>query len=58
LDEARMVVNDQLYVVAGIDGHTTGTVIDFCTVRIKCRLVKLNLKDFMALAVQTTASDN
>lgn len=58
LDEARMVVNDQLYIVAGVDTSPTGTVIDFCTVRIKCRIVTLALKDFMALAVQTTASDN
>jgi len=58
LDESRLVVNDSLYVVAGVDGATTGTVADFCTVRIKCRIVKLSQKDWIAIAIQSTASDN
>jgi len=58
LDESRLVVNDSLYVVAGIDGNSTGNVVDFCTVRIKCRIVKLSQKDWIAIAIQSTASDN
>jgi len=58
LDESRLVVNDSLYVVAGVDGNATGTVTDFCTVRIKCRIVKLSQKDWIAIAIQSTASDN
>jgi len=60
LDESFMVVNDSLYLAAGIAGtctlaanHTLQT-----TVRIKCRIVKLSTKDWMAIAIQSTASDN
>jgi len=49
MDESRLVVNDSLYVVAGVDGNATGTVTDFCTVRIKCRIVKLSQKDWIAI---------
>jgi len=59
LDNARMVVNDQLYLV----GETR--VSDFnanyelvVTARIKARIVKLSTKDWMAIAIQSTASDN
>jgi len=58
LDEARTVVNDQLYLVAGIDGAVSGAADLYLTVRIKCRIVKLNTKDWMAIAIQSTASDN
>jgi len=60
LDESFMVVNDSLYLVAVPIGtltlaanHTIQT-----TVRIKCRIVKLSTKDWMAIAIQSTASDN
>ena len=59
LSEAFMVVNDTLYLVGGVDcpGFTTlGEV--YITVRIKCRVVKLSTKDWMAIAIQSTASDN
>ena len=58
LDEARMVVNDQLYF--NMDA-STATVANFqwrATVRIRCRIVKLSTKDWMAIAIQSTASDN
>jgi len=59
LSEAFMVVNDTLFLVTGNNGAlvsaTTG--IDL-TVRIKCRVVKLSTKDWMAIAIQSTASDN
>jgi len=58
LDEARSVVNDQLYLVAGNDGSAVGAADVYLTVRIKCRIVKLNTKDWMAIAIQSTASDN
>jgi len=58
LDESRFVVNDSLYLVIGVDQNPTGGVIDFCTARIKCRIVKLSTKDWMAIAIQSTASDN
>jgi len=58
LDESRLVVNDSLYVVAGVDSASIGAVDVFVTCRIKCRIVKLSTKDWMAIAIQSTASDN
>jgi len=60
LSEAFMVVNDSLYLMAGVDGSAgtqTSTSL-FITARIKCRVVKLGSKDWMAIAIQSTASDN
>jgi hypothetical protein len=58
LSEAFMVVNDQLYLVVGNDGAAVGSGILYCTARIKCRVVKLSSKDWMAIAIQSTAADN
>jgi hypothetical protein len=58
LDESRMVVNDSLYVVVGNDGANIGTAAMHCTARIKARIVKLGTKDWMSIAIQSTASDN
>jgi len=59
LSEAFMVVNDSLYLVGGNNGAlvsaTTGLYI---TARIKARIVKLGQKDWVAIAIQSTASDN
>jgi len=51
-------VNDSLFVVIGNDNTGIGPADVFCTVRIKCRIVKLSSKDWIAIAVQSTASDN
>lgn len=58
LSEAFMVVNDQLYLVVGVDGTAIGTADVHCTVRVRARVVKLSTKDWMAIAIQSTASDN
>ena len=58
LSEAFMVVNDSLYLVAGPDGATTSPNDVYITARIKCRIAKLSSKDWMAIAIQSTASDN
>jgi len=58
LDESRMVVNDSLYVVTGPDSSGIGASNVYVTVRIKCRIVKLGTKDWMAIAIQSTAADN
>ncbi len=58
LDESRLVVNDSLYVVAGVDSANIAGNNVFITCRIKCRIVKLSTKDWMAIAIQSTASDN
>ena len=58
LSEAFLVVNDSLYLVAGNDNVPLGGNDVFVTARIKCRVVKLSTKDWMAIAIQSTASDN
>jgi len=61
LDESRMVVNDQLYITGRNSGAQVGGVAAdtlAMTVRIKCRIVRLNTKDWMAIAIQSTAADN
>jgi len=58
LEESRMVVNDSLFLVSGVDGGDVAAAIVSITARIKCRIVKLNTKDWMAIAIQSTASDN
>jgi len=57
LSEAFMVVNDSLYLVAGVSGAVAANVL-YVTARIKCRVAKLSSKDWMAIAIQSTASDN
>ena len=58
LSEAFMVVNDTLYLVVGNDSTAIGARDVYCTARIRCRVVKLSSKDWMAIAIQSTASDN
>jgi len=58
LSEAFMVVNDTLYLTGGNSGALTSTSIVFLTARIRCRVVKLSTKDWMAIAIQSTAADN
>jgi hypothetical protein len=58
LSEAFLVVNDTLYLVAGNDNVAIGANDVFISVRIKCRVVKLSTKDWMAIAIQSTASDS
>jgi len=58
LEESRMVVNDSLFLVTGVDAAATGAANVFVTARIKARIVKLNTKDWMSIAIQSTASDN
>jgi hypothetical protein len=60
LSEMFMVVNDTLYLSAGMDGAAGTTVFGdlYVTARVRARVVKLGTKDWMALALQSTASDN
>ncbi len=58
LDESRMVVNDQLYFVADISPTVAAGMSLVCVARIKARIVKLSTKDWMAIAIQSTAADN
>ena len=58
LDESRMVVNDQLYLVADASAAPIANDQWAVTVRVRCTIVKLATKDWMAIAIQSTASDN
>jgi len=58
ISAAFMVVNDSLYLVAGVDGAAIGGSAVSITARIRCKVVKLGTKDWMAIAIQSTASDN
>ena len=55
-DDGRYVVNDQLY----ITGRCTGTPSSAInvTIRVNASIVSLSAKDFMAIAIQSTAADN
>ncbi|AXH78497.1 MAG: hypothetical protein [Circular genetic element sp.] len=58
LSEAFLVVNDSLFLTAVSAGTAIGANDVFVTARIKCRVVKLSTTDWMAIAIQSTASDN
>lgn len=54
-DDGRYVVNDQLYITA----YATNLVGPLnVTVRVNASIVSLSAKDFMAIAIQSTAADN
>jgi hypothetical protein len=55
LSEAFMVVNDELFLIGGNDGSAIGAASVYITVRIRARVVKLSSKDWMAIAIQSTA---
>jgi hypothetical protein len=55
LSEAFLVVNDTLYLTAGPDGAAISASTVYVTARIRCRVVKLSTKDWMAIAIQSTA---
>jgi hypothetical protein len=58
LSEAFLVVNDTLYITTMPEGASVGGTDLFVTARIRCRIVKLSNKDWMAIAIQSTAADN
>jgi len=58
LSEAYLVVNDSLYLVVGNDPAAVAGSAVYITARIRIKLVSLTTKDWMAIAIQSTASDN
>ena len=54
-DDGRFVVNDQLYITGRATAILTSANI---TVRVNASIVSLTAKDFMAIAIQSTAADN
>jgi len=55
LSESFMVVNDTLYLNAENNSAAVGGNDLAVTARIRCRVVKLGTKDWMAIAIQSTA---
>jgi len=53
--ESFMVVNDMLYLTSGPDATSIALVDVYVTARIRCRVVKLSSKDWMSIAIQSTA---
>ena len=59
LSDMFICVNDQLYLTAGPDATAINNAVPvYVTARIRCRVVKLSTKDWMAVAIQSTAADN
>ena len=52
-DGGRIVVDDQMSLIGKINTASSGMV---CAVLIKCKVVTLSNKDYMALALQTVAN--
>ena len=58
-DDGRYVVNDQLYITGRTTALDTANNKELnVTVRVNCSIVSLTAKDFMAIAIQSTAADN
>lgn len=56
-DDGRYVVNDALY-IEGIVSSVAANQACNVTVRVNASIVTLTQKDFMAIAIQSTAADN
>jgi len=56
-DDGRYVVNDQLY-LTGLSTVIAGGESVNITARVNASIVTLSSKDFMAIAIQSTAADN
>ena len=56
-DDGRYVVNDQLYIIGRTVALNADQAINV-TVRVNASIVSLTAKDFMAIAIQSTAADN
>ena len=56
-DDGRFVVNDQLYITAHSTVLAAAQAVNV-TVRVNASIVSLTAKDFMAIAIQSTAADN
>lgn len=56
-DDGRFIVNDQLYVTGRMSALTSSASANV-TIRVNASIVQLSAKDFMAIAIQSTAADN
>lgn len=58
-DDGRFVVNDELYITALSSALGTGLQNEInVTVRVNASIVSLSAKDFMSIAIASTAADN
>jgi len=57
-EEARLIVNDQLFLNAQSSSDFAGADNLAVTCRIKARIVTLTERDFMAIAITSSAADN
>ena len=55
LSEAFLVVNDALFLSNSFRGQAAVGANVYVTARVRCRVVKLSTKDWMAIAIQSTA---
>tara|TARA_Y100001937_G_scaffold51565_1_gene71554 strand:+ start:162 stop:689 length:528 start_codon:yes stop_codon:yes gene_type:complete len=56
-EDGRFVVNDALYLRGEVNDLASGAAANV-TCRIECSIVTLSQKDFMAIAIASTAADN
>jgi hypothetical protein len=56
-DDGRYVVNDALYITGNLAIGSFTDAVNI-TVRVNASIVSLTAKDFMAIAIQSTAADN
>lgn len=56
-DDGRYIVNDQLYIQGRSSVVAANEAVNV-TVRVNASIVSLTAKDFMAIAIQSTAADN
>jgi len=56
-DDGRYVVNDALYLTGRTSAIAANKAVNI-TVRVNASIVTLGAKDFMAIAIQSTAADN
>ena len=56
-DDGRYVVNDELYITGLCTAVASNKAVNI-TVRVNASIVTLGAKDFMAIAIQSTAADN
>jgi len=58
MSDLFIIVNDQIYVTAGVFGANIALTSVFITAKIRCRVIKLSSKDWVSRALQSVASDN
>ncbi len=56
-EDGRFVVNDALYINGNVTALSAGKTLNV-TIRVNASIVTLSQKDFMAIAIQSTAADN